>query len=190
MNTPAHIILNLLCFKDLPPAQVLTPVVVGAVLPDAPMFIFYFVEKVLRQTPEKVIWTESYYQPHWQNVIDMFNSLPFMALGMLIALGMGSNIGALLFGSMMLHVAGDLPLHHDDGHRHFFPFSDWRFHSPISYWDPNHYGRWVSMLEIAAVIVSCILLFQSYESLAAKLTIGAIGASYLLYFGYVLLVWA
>ncbi|MEO1145679.1 MAG: hypothetical protein AAFY26_08780 [Cyanobacteria bacterium J06638_22] len=189
MNTPAHVVLNLLCLNSVTPVHALTPIVAGAVLPDAPIFLFYFVEKVVRQTPENVIWTEAYYQPSWQNFIDLFNSLPLMALGMLIAIAMGSNIGILLFGSMVLHVVGDLPLHHDDGHRHFFPLSDWRFSSPVSYWDPNHYGHWVSMIEIAAVIVSCILLFQTYDSLVPRLTIGLVGTSYALYFGYVFLVW-
>jgi len=33
---------------------------IGAILPDCPMFAFYFIEKVVRDIPEKVIWTESY----------------------------------------------------------------------------------------------------------------------------------
>lgn len=190
MNTPAHVILNLLCIGRRDSSNVLTPVIVGAVLPDAPMFLFYFVEKVIRQTPEQVIWRQSYYQSHWQNFIDLFNSLPLMFIGVLIAGWIGSRVGLLLFSSMMLHVAGDLPLHHDDAHRHFFPISNWRFESPVSYWDSKHYGDIVSVLEILVVVVSCIWLFQIYRSRLGKFSIALVGAFYALYFAYVFTVWA
>ena len=189
MNTPAHVVLNLLCLGKQAQASILTPVVIGAILPDAPMFWFYFVEKVIRKTPESVIWRESYYQPHWQDFIDLFNSIPLIGIGLLVALGCGSTIGTLLCGSMLLHIAGDLPLHHDDAHRHFFPFSNWRFESPISYWDPNHYGHIFALFEILGVIISCILLFQTYDSWAGRLTLGLVGGSYSLFFAYALIVW-
>jgi len=190
MNTPAHVVMNLLCLGKQPQSIILTPIIIGAILPDAPMFVFYFVEKVLRKTPESMIWREAYYQSHWQNFIDLFNSLPCIVLGLGLTLWAGSQFGVLLFGSMVLHIAGDLPLHHDDAHRHFFPFSNWRFISPISYWDPRHYGHIVSIVEILMVVISCGLLFVLYDSLPGKITIGLIGMSYLAYFIYVLLVWA
>jgi len=89
----------------------------------------------------------------------------------------------------MLHIAGDLPLHNDDAHRHFFPFSNWRFISPVSYWDPKHYGTIVAPIEILIVIISCVVLFLTFESLAGRLMIAAIGGSYLVYFIYVIRVW-
>lgn len=40
-----------------------------------------------------------------------------------------------------LHTLIDIPIHHNDGPLLLFPF-DWecRFNSPVSYWDPMHYG--------------------------------------------------
>lgn len=189
MNTPAHVVLNLLCLGRDAQANMLTPVVLGAILPDAPMFWFYAVEKWIRKTPEALIWRESYHQLHWQNFIDLFNSLPLMGVGLLISLWSQSTFGLLLFGSMVLHIVGDFPLHHDDAHRHFFPFSNWRFQSPISYWDPNHYGHIVTLLEILAVIMSCFVLFQGYDSWIGRLVIGAVGLIYGLFFVYVFVVW-
>lgn len=190
MNTPAHVVINLLCLGRQDRAIVLTPVVIGAILPDTPMFLFYFVEKVVRGTPEFLIWTQAYHQVFWQNLIDLFHSLPLMAMGWLMAAWTGSTIGMLLFGSMVFHVFGDLPLHHDDAHRHFFPFSDWRFESPVSYWDPNYYGNIISVLELVAVIISCIILFRIYKSRFGKFSIAMIGGSYLLYLVYVFTIWA
>lgn len=189
MNTPAHVVLNLLCLGRDAQANMLTPVVLGAILPDAPMFWFYAVEKWIRKTPEALIWQESYHQLHWQNFIDLFNSLPLMGVGLLISLWSQSTFGLLLFGSMVLHIVGDFPLHHDDAHRHFFPFSNWRFQSPISYWDPNHYGHIVTLLEILAVIMSCLVLFQGYDSWIGRLVIGVVGLIYGLFFVYVFVVW-
>ncbi len=190
MNTPAHVMINLLCLGRQDEARVLTPVILGALLPDVPMFIFYFVEKVIRSTSERVIWSQAYHQSGWQNFIDLFHSLPLMGLGISLSYWGSSKIGVLFFASMVLHVAGDLPLHHDDGHRHFFPLSNWRFSSPLSYWDPRHYGHIVGVLEILAVIVSCIVLLRLYESWLGKITIAVIGFVYVAYFVYVFTVWA
>ena len=49
-------------------------VLAGAVLPDVPMFVFYFWEKVWRAVPEAVIW-EQYFDPRWQMVFDDDHSI-------------------------------------------------------------------------------------------------------------------
>lgn len=189
MNTPAHIVLNLLCVGRLDAASVIVPTVVGAILPDVPMFVMYFVAKVIWQQPERLIWTKTYHQTGWQNFIDLFNSVPLMLVGLGLCWGMNVQFGVLLFASMLLHIAGDFPLHRDDAHRHFFPLSNWRFYSPVSYWDPRYHGRIVTTLEQLAVILSCGVLFQFYGAIPAKITIGLIGLSYVAYFVYGSLVW-
>lgn len=59
-----------------------------------------------------------------------------------------------------LHTALDIPVHHDDGPLVLFPF-EWtlRFRSPISYWDPAHYGEVVETVEmaLAGVLVAYLL---------------------------------
>ncbi|PZD74333.1 hypothetical protein C1752_01259 [Acaryochloris thomasi RCC1774] len=186
MNTPAHIVINLLCLGRS--GQGLKPIVTGALLPDAPMLVFYLVEK-LRGTSEQDIWRHAYYQPHWQNFIDIFNSIPLVVLGMAIMVAAGSVTGLILGASMLLHLLEDLPVHHDDAHRHFFPLSNWRFESPISYWDSNHYGGIVSALEIVAVIVGCIFLWRIYRTWGARLMLGTIGLLYASFFIYAFTTW-
>lgn len=189
MNTPAHVVLNMLCLGRQDDAGVLTPVIFGAVLPDAPIFLFYFIQRVIKGAPESVIWREAYYQEGWQNFIDFFNSIPLIVLGFVVAAWINSKIGVALFSSMFLHVLGDLPLHHHDAHRHLFPLSNWRFKSPISYWDPNFHGDIMTGLEILMVAVSCTALFLTYQSLLGKISVGLVGFSYIAYFVYVFTVW-
>jgi hypothetical protein len=49
----------------------------------------------------------------------------------------------------------DLPLHHEDAHRHFLPFTNWRFISPVSYWDPEYHGRIIAVIEILFTLAAC-----------------------------------
>lgn len=47
-----------------------------------------------------------------------------------------------------LHSAIDIVTHHNDGPLLLFPFNwSWRFTSPVSYWDPDHYGLIFAPLE-------------------------------------------
>lgn len=185
MNTPAHVVLSLLCLgrnEQDDRGLFLTPLVVGAILPDAPMFLFYGIEK-LRGVPDDIIWGESYFADSWQNFFDIFNSFPIMALGLGLTIWGASRWGQLLFGSMIIHGLGDLPLHHDDGHRHFFPFTNWRFESPLSYWDPDHHGVLMTILEIVMVLGGWAFLWRSYQSRKGKITISV---TVLLYLAYIL----
>jgi hypothetical protein len=78
-----------------------------------------------------------------------------------------SNV-SYLFEMTILHSLGDLPVHNDDAHRHFFPFSNYRFISPISYWDRKHYGSIVSLVEMLLVLLSTYRVFGLVNSYAGK----------------------
>jgi hypothetical protein len=67
-------------------------------------------------------------------------------------------------------------------------FYAWRFASPVSYWDPAHYGRWASLLEFTAVFAAAAFMFRRHVVLRPWVTV--LAAIYLLYWIYVLLVWA
>jgi len=48
----------------------------------------------------------------------------------------------------VLHTLIDIPLHYDDGPLLLFPLNwEWRFYSPISYWDPARYGTEFTIFE-------------------------------------------
>ena len=123
----------------------------------------------------------------WQGFFDSFNSIPLILLLMLVGWQAGLPLLLLFATSLLLHCFGDLPLHHDDGHRHFFPFSDWRFMSPVSYWDPTHNGRLAGLVEIAVVLGASAWLYLKQPLL--RRWILALLAIYLLFWIYVAMVW-
>ena len=57
------------------------------------------------------------------------------------------------FFGCLFHIAFDIPVHNDDGPLILYPIDmDLRFYSPISYWDPNHYGAEFAIFELAFMI--------------------------------------
>ena len=188
MNTPAHALINLALLARRPDAHPRTAAIVaGALLPDLVIVVFY-AWHLLRGTGEHEIWSTAYFEPHWQAAIDAFNSIPLIAAAMLIAWRARRPLLLALATSMLLHALGDLPLHHDDAHRHLFPFSDWRFASPLSYWDPAHHGDLASLAEAAGVLAAAAFLWTRHAPTRAWVVAGL--AIYLSGRLYAWLVWA
>jgi membrane-bound metal-dependent hydrolase YbcI (DUF457 family) len=152
MNTPSHCVLNLAILGLTIAPQATLPIALGAIVPDVPIFAFYFWAKVLKRFPESEIWSAIYYQSNWQTLFALSHSLPIALVGLLIFAYLRSTWGMVFCDSLILHSLLDFPVHHNDAHRHFFPLSNYRFISPISYWDPNHYGGIVAGVEWLAVL--------------------------------------
>jgi hypothetical protein len=184
MNTPSHAIINLAILgkKQHPEWNLLA--VAGGILPDIPIFLFYFWAKYMARLPPDTIWSKAYFEPAFQNIVALFHSIPLAVIGWLIACYFGWQNLQLLFLSMVLHSLGDLPVHNDDAHRHFFPFSNYRFISPLSYWDRNHYGSIVSVVEILLVMLSTYRVFGWVNSYVGKGLLILVNCFYLI--GYVL----
>lgn len=144
------------------------PAVIGALLPDAPMFVFYAVEKLVLGSSEREIWSTRYFSSGWQDFFDLFNSVPIVAIGLIVAWKTNHRAWFVLFLSMLLHIACDLPLHHDDGHRHFWPLSDWRFESPVSYWDANHFGRPAAIAELVLFVACYVWSMAKHRALKIR----------------------
>ena len=203
MNTQTHLLLALATLarrghardgaaqgRASSPASVEAALLLGALLPDASLFVMWGQAK-LAGVPEERIWRELYYSDLWQGIGAMSNSLPLFALGALLAWAAGGRLvgaaarsrpllSALLAVSAaaLLHVLTDLPLHNDDGHPHFWPFSDWIFVSPVSYWDPDHHGRTWSLIELALAALLIAVLWRRYRSWRARLPLALAALSY------------
>ena len=173
MNTPSHVILNLALLGRRSRSQLNGPILWGALVPDLALFGFYGWVKLIDQLDEATIWREAYYEPFWQNIFAVGNSIPIALLVIAISAWVGHRrpdwqpltVGVIfLSASAILHSLGDLPVHADDGHRHFWPLSNFRFASPISYWDPDHHGGLVALIEFLLVMVASLRVWQLLRS--------------------------
>ncbi|MBW4575946.1 MAG: hypothetical protein KME08_11750 [Aphanothece sp. CMT-3BRIN-NPC111] len=182
MNTPSHAILNLAILNQYQRPQANLFIVIGAILPDIPIFVFYLLAKFVYHLPERQIWSTAYYQTFWQNIIATFHSIPLALIGWVIARYLGWKHIEIVFASMVLHSLLDFPVHSDDAHRHFFPFSNFRFISPISYWDPHKYGKIVSFIERLLVLVATLYVFPFVHSYIGKGLLIAVNMFYWLSF--------
>ena len=178
MNSPTHLLLSSAVFSRSRYREYWGMAVLGAVLPDLPMFGFYAWYK-LQGTAEGLIWGQLYFLPQWQNFFDIFNSIPLAALLVLAAHYLKRPALMVLGLSVLLHLAFDLPLHNDDAHRHFYPLFDWRFISPLSYWDARHYGDVIRYFELALCLLCLWPLLWRQQQRAWRL-VGWFGAVALL----------
>jgi hypothetical protein len=156
VKTPGHAVLNLLLLSSAGHAPA---VVAGAVAPDAPIALLYLFERHVRGTPEERIWSSAYQRPAWQAVIHGSHSIPLAVAAVGVSLLFRAPWATAFFLSALLHAFADLPVHAEDAHRHFVPLSNWRFVSPLSYWDVRHHARVVAAVEAALVWVVGALLW-------------------------------
>jgi hypothetical protein len=188
MNTPAHVAASLLLWRNESTGSAAAAITVGAILPDAPMFGFYAYQKLMGQS-EASIWSTHYFADRWQLLFDLFNSAPLMLVVIGISYAYGWRFGGLLAASALLHILCDFPLHHDDAHRHLLPLTHWRFASPVSYWDPKHFGHIFMWFELTFALGSCIFVMRTspHQSIRA-VAIGTL-TLYLIGMAFAALVW-
>lgn len=134
----------------------------GSFMPDVPLtltgILFMVIDRIqgnaagFESNPQQS-WTGwlfdyAFFHLWWVKLIhNLFHAPLLILLSMAVGYRMwqnGKTQGGWIFwfaASCLLHTAIDIPLHNDDGPLVFFPL-DWetRFHSPLSYWDPRHYG--------------------------------------------------
>ena len=181
MNTPAHSILNLAILGQRQPPRFTWPILLGSWLPDAALFLFYGWAKWSR-IPDVQIWQEVYYDPGWQVVFAIGNSIPLTLVGLGLAIWHKRSGWIAFLASIVLHHLEDLPLHHDDAHRHFWPLSNYRFISPISYWDRENLGAYGALLETVLLVGASIILWRRMSRLWSQLLLALINLLYL--YGY------
>jgi hypothetical protein len=139
-------------------------VAAGAVLPDLASACFYTYYALFLGLRDEVIWSELYHRPLWQAVTAPLHSFPVALVLVALAAWRRSRSGLAFAASFFLHAAVDLPFHHLDAHRHLWPVSDYRFLSPLSYWDSAHHARWVVPVEMAVLIGCSLLLWRRHPS--------------------------
>jgi hypothetical protein len=173
MNTQSHAIINLFLLRkifgerkhNIPYFHRL--VIFGSILPDLPMFLFFFYYTFLGVAQE-TIWGELFFRQDWQALFNMFNSLPLFLVVVLTAIII-KNKSVFVFGiAAIMHFVGDMFLHQEDGHAHFFPLSEYKFHSPVSYWNPEYFGGIFSIFETLLILALSVPLWKGLKNKWAR----------------------
>ena len=180
MNTPAHLIFGLAAFGKPGMPLVILAALIGALLPDLSLYLLAGFELFIRGTDPNIVFGEMYFSDTWQTVFAIDNS--FIVWGVVLGIGLMLRSAPLvaLAGAALLHIAFDFPLHNDDGRAHFWPFSDWVFASPVSYWDRDHYAGIVAPIEMVVSLALCIWCFTRFTSWQMRALIVGLAAMELL----------
>ncbi|MFK7752754.1 MAG: cobalamin biosynthesis protein CobQ [Sedimentitalea sp.] len=164
MNTPAHLLLGAAVFGR-GSRRITGFALLGAFAPDASLYIMGGVSLFLMNIPPEVVFGELYFSPAWQTVFAIDNSIFLWIAGLAIALWAASPSGFAFAGAGLLHLCLDFPLHAGDGRAHFWPVSDWVFHSPFSYWDSAHHANWVAPASVALCFAAFLVLWRRTPTL-------------------------
>jgi len=175
MNTPAHLILGAAALARPGAWKRNLAVVIGSLAPDVSLYFLAAMALFVNDVPASIVFGQMYYSDEWQRIFAVDNSfLVWLAL-LLLAYLCRWRILTCFSLAGLLHLATDFPLHHDDGRPHFWPLSDWVFRSPVSYWDPAHYGNMVGMLEVILCAFLCIWLFRRFPNWTERIAITVVG---------------
>ena len=193
MNTQSHVLLGAALFSGRGIGGRGLAAVVGSLAPDFPLFVLFgaarlagnsnseFFRVIYWQEPiptimgashSFIVWGAVFAAGLWlwrrQGDVRFFGAeaAPPRAIGTGEALSIAAAAG-------LLHALADFALHRDDAHMQFWPLTDWRFRSPVSYWDGNHYGDYWSLAEAAIGIACAVVLWRRFPSLWVRTACGA-----------------
>lgn len=204
MNTPAHLIIGAAVFARPGDKAANSAALAGAIIPDLSLYVMAANELLIRNTDPGIVFGQMYFSDEWQRIFAIDNSVflwtAVLVMGLALQGNRAADLGnaamspasrmksfpvranwiAVLGGAALLHLALDFPFHHDDGRAHFWPLSNWIFESPLSYWDPAHFGQIVGPLEGFLCLWLCVLLWRRFRGWPARSMIAAGGAIELL----------
>ena len=169
MNTPSHFLINYSLGRWLKLPQRykirMDAVVWGSLAPDMMLYLlsvgaivyYRFMSGWSMERATDYVFDTLFFQNPWWIALHNFFQAPFVLLTIIAisalmlyahrerreTTGYRVALWILVFSlSASLHTIIDILTHHDDGPLLLFPFSSTvRFRSPVSYWDPRHYGR-------------------------------------------------
>ena len=197
MNTQTHALAGLLVARLYPGSatwsqaqrtSIFAAALVGGFLPDLALYIMVPVELLLG-TSMGEIWRHSYYNPPWSQFDAACNSAPLFAVLALVAWPLRWTWLMALAVAALVHISMDFLVHSSDGHMHFWPFSDWRFVSPLSYWEPGKGAFWITLVEAMLGLAACVWMFTQLKAIGWRVLLGLFAALYLATFA-LLVRWA
>ena len=179
MNTQTHLLLAAFALGKKATPRERHAILVGAVLPDLSIFVMTLTG-VLQGRSGEDLWTQMYWSEPWQTLSAVSNSVFLWVAVAALGFAIGWRWLGLLGAAALLHLAFDVPFHADDAHRHLWPVSEARWHSPLSYWDRDHYGLWVSLAEAAGGLALAAALWRRHAGRWARAALALCALAYLL----------
>ena len=151
--------------------------VLGALFPDTPTYVFFLVCGVILGYSGEKMWDDMYFNSGWSIPITLTHSLIIWPILIALSSYFGWKFMRWFSISALFHTMVDFCVHTDDAYRHFYPFSNWKFKSPISYYNPAEWGVYVGAFDSILVIALLIYLYTRYEN-RMRILIVAIGTLY------------
>jgi len=139
----------------------------GSVLPDAFIYVAALVWMLFAVDPMSRFWNEVYFDQPMQSIASAFNSIPiYTALALTGYVFRKTKTGLIiLFFALaaLLHIAMDFPVHAHDAYAHFWPISNWKFHSPFSYYETHLHADWVGLIEAIIALGSAWVIARRFR---------------------------
>lgn len=176
MNTPAHLVIGAAAFARPGRPGVTWAALAGGFLPDLSLFVMVAGAALLGY-PTQVIFGRLFYTDGWQAVFAVDNSFVLWGAALALALWRRSPWAVALTGAALLHLAADFPLHGQDARPMFWPLTDWKFLSPLSYWETARGAGWIAPLEKGLVAVLTLWLLLRFRSWRARAGFAALAAA-------------
>ncbi|WP_420862614.1 cobalamin biosynthesis protein CobQ [Algirhabdus cladophorae] len=174
MNTPAHLIFGLAAFSKKHQMETIFGALIGAMLPDVSLYLMAGVSIFLLDISPQIVFRDLYFSPQWQQVFAVDNSFILWGIGFAFALWGRVPWAIALTGAALLHIALDFPLHMEDARAHFWPLTDWKFISPVSYWDNNHHGALIGGIEMALCAAMAIILWRRFTEIWVRASVAVL----------------
>lgn len=170
MNTPAHLVFGAVAFGRPDVPRTTFGALAGSLAPDISLYLMTAVSIWGLGISPQTVFRELYYSGGWQQVFAIDNSFVLWGLALAVATRARSAPAIAFTGAALLHLAFDFPLHTHDARMHFWPLTEWRFESPVSYWDDGAHARLVEGTVLGAVVLLGVLIWRRFRTWAMRAT--------------------
>lgn len=164
MRTPSHFLITAALANHYQKRGRIhqTALLLGSVMPDLPLVLLsgtwalYLLLSEGRPITSihSFMFDEFYFNnPWWMSAHNLFHAPILLLTGLALTYHARAAKGLRFwlfwfFAGCLLHTLLDIPTHATDGPLLLFPFNwEWRFHSPVSYWEQTHFGSVFTVFE-------------------------------------------
>ena len=194
MNTQSHVIIGVALLGRGIPKRAWIAAACG-LLPDITMLLIVLGLK-LAGYPAQQIFVELYWQNWWQisNGLShnfwLWGGLALLAVAMRERLANTAatidrwSLVMVFAASGLLHAAIDFLSHREDAHMSLWPVTRWKFVSPVSYYDSNHYGTVFTIFEAVLGLCLGVMLFRQFQNFFVRMALVIAMTLYVVVPGY------